>query len=241
VRPPEKPPTPPGHRPLPTLATLLPLIVFLEVALLIDGTDSSASRILAHTQIGNALSFFGLSPIFVMHATSLLVLTTLLSWHLLVRDRWSLSPAAPAQLFFEGVIGTAPLLAAAAFLGTLQAYPLSATALEPASIMDAVAIAIGASLSEELLFRMIGIAAVHWLLVDVMKTKAATGTIAAVLVTSVAFAMYHDPASLPAGGIAFVTLAGAYLGTLYVLRGFAVAVIAHAGYDVVVLLGQLSG
>jgi len=230
----------PGHRPLPTLAALLPLIIFLEAALLIDGEGSSASRILAHAQIGDALHFFGLSPVFVLHATSFLILATLLSWHILVGDRWQFSLAAPAQLLFEGMIGTAPLLAAAAFFGTLQSYALAARPLEPASAMDAVAIAIGASLSEELLFRMIGIAAVHWLLVDVLKIKAAPGTIAAIIVTTIAFTLYHNPSTLPAGGVAFVTLAGVYLGGLYVLRGLAVAVIAHAGYDVVVILGQLT-
>ena len=106
--------------------------------------------------------------------------------------------------------------------------------------MDAVAIAIGAGLSEELLFRMVGIATVHWLLVDVAKFKPATGTLAAIIATTVAFTLYHDPSAMPANGVVFVTLAGAYLGWLYVFRGFAVAVVAHAGYDVVVLLGQVT-
>ncbi|MCP4758997.1 MAG: CPBP family intramembrane metalloprotease [Planctomycetes bacterium] len=229
-----------GHRPLPTLAALLPLIVFLEAALLFNAASPSASRILAHVQIGAALHFFGLSPLFVLHATSFVVLATLIAWHVLVGEKWRLSLTEPARLLLEGFIGVAPLLAAAAFLGTMQSHALTINPVEPVSAMDAVAIAIGAGLSEELLFRMVGIATVHWLLVDVAKFKPATGTLAAIIATTVAFTLYHDPSAMPANGVVFVTLAGAYLGWLYVFRGFAVAVVAHAGYDVVVLLGQVT-
>ena len=56
------------------------------------------------------------------------------------------------------------------------------------------------------------------------------------LVTAAAFTLYHDPTAMSPGAVAFVAAAGLYLGGLYVMRGFAVAVVAHAGYDAVVLV-----
>ena len=37
-------------------------------------------------------------------------------------------------------------------------------------------------------------------------------------------------------GIVFTSLAGLYLGFVYVVRGFGIAVIAHVVYDVIVML-----
>ena len=60
-----------------------------------------------------ALHFFGLSPVFVLHATGLVVLAVLLSWHALTGERWRLQPMEPVVLLVEGCIATVPLLAAA--------------------------------------------------------------------------------------------------------------------------------
>jgi len=230
------------QRPLPTLAALLPLILFLEVSLLLGGAKLTASRVLAHEQIGEALHFFGLSPVFVLHATGLAVLAVLLSWHVLTGARWRLRLLDPVVLLVEGCIAAAPLLAAAAFLGVMWDTTLAPRAgITPTSTMDAITLAIGAGLSEELLFRMAGVAAVHWLLVDVLRFKHATGLIAAVILTAAAFTLYHSPGSMSPAGVAFVACSGLYLGALYVMRGFAVAVVAHAGYDAVVLMAASTG
>jgi membrane protease YdiL (CAAX protease family) len=216
------------------------LIVILEAALLRSGTDLSAAQILAHIQIGDAMHFFGLAPEVVLHGTGVAVVAILLVWHALTGDRWTIGLRGPLQLWFEGIIATAPLLAMAAFLGTLQGAPLAANAVTPVSGFDAILLAIGAGLSEELLFRMVGIGALHWLLVDVLKWRATIGTPVAILASTVAFTMYHDPSQLPAAGTVFIAAAGLYLGVVYVLRGFAVVVIAHAAYDAVVLWGSVT-
>jgi membrane protease YdiL (CAAX protease family) len=231
-------PSPPiGQRPLPTLAALLPLILFLEVSLLLGGPSLTAARVLAHEHIGQALSFFGLSPTFVLHATGFGVIAVLLTWHTLTGDPWKVRVRDAAWLLLEGCIAMAPLLAAAAFFGMLRETALAAPAgIVPTSTIDAIALAIGAGLSEELLFRMVGVACVHWILADMCGVKNATTLIVAVVVTAAAFTLYHDPNSLSSAGLIFVAAAGLYLGVLYVMRGFAVAVVAHAGYDAIVLL-----
>ena len=229
-----------GQQPLPTLLALLPLIIVLEAALVLNGSTLSATRVLAHEHIGEAFYFFGLAPQVVLHGTGLTIVAILLVWHGLTGNSWKIKIWQPAQLFFEGCIATAPLLAMAAFLGTMDTTSLAAaTGPMPLSSIDAIVLAIGAGLSEELLFRMVGIAALHWLFVDLFKWSAITGTTLAVIATAAAFTLYHNPASLPATATIFIAASGLYLGVLFVMRGFAVVVIAHAGYDVVVLLGQL--
>ena len=212
----------------------------LEIALFRSGNSLSAARIVAHTQIGDAMHFFGLSPQVVLHGTGVAVLAILLVWHALTGERWTIRLRPPLQLWFEGCIATAPLLAMAAFLGTLQGTPLAVEAATPVSTSDALLLAIGAGLSEELLFRMVGIGVLHWLLVDVFKWRAIVGTAAAIIASTVAFTWYHDPAHLPPTATIFIAAAGLYLGVVFVLRGFAVVVIAHAAYDAVVLIGAVT-
>ena len=226
-----------GDRPLPTLVALLPFLLVLEYMLITSGDASTANRVLAHERIGETLHFFGLSPIFILHGTALLLTAVLLIWQSLSQLPWRMGVFEPVQLVVEGIIGAAPLLAGAAFLGSMQSTPLTGPVVSPTTTLDLVAVAIGAGLSEEFLFRMVGILAVHALLTDVFKVRHSASTIIAVLATAAAFTLYHNPSSMPDTTVAFVAAAGVYLGALYVLRGFAVAVIAHIGYDLVALLG----
>jgi membrane protease YdiL (CAAX protease family) len=101
-------------------------------------------------------------------------------------------------------------------------------------------VSIGAGIYEELLFRMIGIAALHLILVDLAKLSDRAGTAISVVLTAAAFAAYHDPVRadgtiewLPAIQLG---LAGGYFGLIYLSRGFGIVVALHALYDVVVLV-----
>jgi membrane protease YdiL (CAAX protease family) len=101
-------------------------------------------------------------------------------------------------------------------------------------------LSIGAGLYEELLFRLILIAAAHFVLADIMRLKSGTAGAIAAIISATAFALYHDvvPAS---GGVDwrlffFYTLAGLYFASVFVLRGFGIAVGVHALYDVLVLV-----
>src|SRR5690606_17654676 len=98
-------------------------------------------------------------------------------------------------------------------------------------------LSIGAGIYEELLFRMILIAAIHFVLVDALRFKAQTGGVVAVLVSAVAFALYHDlsGSDLSARFAAYFA-AGVFFGALYLGRGFGLVVAAHALYDVAVLV-----
>jgi hypothetical protein len=103
-----------------------------------------------------------------------------------------------------------------------------------------LALSIGAGIYEEMLFRLVGIALIHFILKDLLGARAMASSIIAIVGSALAFALYHDNVWIGGGvntvALAFYTLAGTFLGTIYVLRGFGIAVGTHATYDIVVLL-----
>jgi membrane protease YdiL (CAAX protease family) len=137
---------------------------------------------------------------------------------------------------FAGVTPEYELVQAAAGAGTGVGADLMAE-----SWQARLTISIGAGLYEEMLFRLVGIALVHFVVRDLLGAKNWLACAIAVLTTAIAFAVYHDP-RLASGGpdwyrLGFITLAGAYLGNVYVLRGFGIVVGTHALYDALVLVG----
>jgi membrane protease YdiL (CAAX protease family) len=222
------------RRPLPMLGVLLPLILCVELGFALS-PEGSASRVLARLQLQHILDFFTLAPIVVVHGLGVMVVLVLLCWHVLDGSPWRLRVLDLPIMLFEGCLASVPLLVLGAAILTREATPLAAVSGDVPSGFEPLLVACAAALSEEFIFRMGGIALVHWLLVDVLKRKTATGTSIAVVVTAVAFMFYHDPWSLSPQAATFVLVAGLYLGGLYAQRGFAPAVLAHAAYDLVAL------
>ena len=119
---------------------------------------------------------------------------------------------------------------------------------------DSLTLALGAGIYEELVFRV----GLYTLVLGLLgwrarrrlaaasraggePARASDGTppsrrIAAVLVTSLAFALAHHfgDEAITARAVVFRTVAAFYLTTLYAARGLGVAVTAHATYDAVV-------
>ncbi len=223
------------RRPLTMLVALLPVILLVEAGFLLS-PDGDAQRVLARLQIQELLAWFTLAPIVVVHALGVLVVIVLLVQHALEGRRWRITWFDPPLLWLEGCMAAVPLLVIGAALLPMSTPLMIGAASDTMHLpMEALVVAAVAALSEELLFRMGGMSLLHWLFVDVCKLKTAWGTTAAVVLTSVAFLIYHDPWALTPGGGMFVFLAGLYLGTLFVQRTFATAVLAHMAYDVVAL------
>jgi membrane protease YdiL (CAAX protease family) len=104
-----------------------------------------------------------------------------------------------------------------------------------------ITISIGAGLYEELLFRMLGIALLHIIFVDLARMSDKWGTGLAILISAAAFAVYHD-VTAPSGDLQItkalsLLCAGGYFGLLYIFRGFGIVVGVHALYDIAVLVG----
>lgn len=274
-------------RPLHVLIFLLPLVVLYEIGSAIYLTNDAAGTretIKAYRIFGDFFNIFGVAGLFV---PGLALVTVLLVWHIISRDKWVIRWNMVAGMAAESVAWTLPLIVLSAATSRVWANSTGTGSLgaggAAASVLGLVAggvpggggigggggsggggladltwqaklsISIGAGLYEEMLFRLVGIAFLHMIFRDILGAKETASRVVAVVGSAVLFALYHDVTSgsgigagsgVPgdAGGtwnyvaFGFLTLAGCYLGTVYVLRGFGIVVGAHALYDIVVLV-----
>jgi hypothetical protein len=233
-----------ARRPLQMLAFLLPLIVAYEAGLAwVLRTDEGVITNKAHETLLRFFETMGVPAAGGLYLGGLVIVVVLLAWHVLNRDPWKVSGAVAGLMAIESILLMFPLIA----LGLLLARgPASAGAvggagasLELAKLdtWSKMAISVGAGLYEELLFRMLLIAVVHTLLVDLAGCRDLTGRVAAILVSAAAFTWYH-PLLGPDGRFSmaralFFFLAGLYFAVVYVGRGFGVVVAVHCLYDIV--------
>ncbi|MEX0774851.1 MAG: CPBP family intramembrane glutamic endopeptidase [Phycisphaeraceae bacterium] len=235
--------------PLQSLFFLLPLVVLYEVGTLIYATDyqhGTTLYIQARLWLLGFFQWFGVSGFLL---PGLIVVAALVGWHIARKDRWELEPKlylimliesaalAVPLLFFMSVMSRHPAPAAYAIdglqltLGAGQVSPWQAQAV----------FAIGAGIYEELLFRLVAIALLHFLLVDVLAVPDIWGSLAAIAISSVAFALYHFSGNRDFAWTPFFlyTAAGVYLACVYVLRGIGIAAGTHAVYDILVIVVRL--
>ncbi len=242
------PPAPKGEgyfwlsmRPLHILIFLLPLILAYELGSILYLSDPGhgiIETIAARNILSGFFEAFGAATFYL---PGIALLVVLLIWHVLVKDRWTVDLRVLGGMGMESVLWMLPIL----ILGKLIAPQTTPAAIATPEDLHAlglgarITLSVGAGIYEELLFRLIAIAAVHFLIVDVMKARNAAGYVAAALASAVGFAVYHDIRS--ADGLiqwhlaGFYFAAGLYFAGLYIVRGFGIVVATHALYDIVVL------
>ena len=240
----------PATAPLYSLVFILPVIAAFELGLLLYPElvhDIRARRILSLT-----IESLG-AP--ALYAAPILILAVLLAAHILRKDPWSIRPPTLARMTAESIALAIPLF----IIGQIAALLLSVgnSTAQPAanalnhiaaqttttpppdaaqSLFQDIAHACGAGLYEEFVFRFAAIATLHFVAHDLCGMKKTHAAAAALVLSSLAFALYHDlqapDGSFLAGRAAFLFLAGLYFGAVYLLRGFGIAVAAHAVYDI---------
>jgi membrane protease YdiL (CAAX protease family) len=227
-----------AKRPLQILVFLLPLIIFYELALtfLLQSRESESVRtVLAHKYLLRFFDAFHIAPEGALHLGGIAIIVVLLIWHLLNRDPWKVQWTFVGFMALETILVTMPLLVLSQIIQKPLAVDVLAAGnpqpLHGLGFLSKFAISIGAGLYEELMFRMLLIAVLHTLLVDVGKASEKLGAGIAVVVSAAAFAAYH-PLDTTVQAI-FLFLAGLYFGGVYVLRGFGIVVGVHALYDCV--------
>jgi membrane protease YdiL (CAAX protease family) len=233
-----------SRRPLHILVFLLPVLVLYELGAMIylTGPDGQPKTIAAWGMLARVFEAAGAVG---LHLPAFLLLTVLLIWHVLQRDPWTLRLPVLAGMAMESFVWTIPLTILAILLVGRETAAAAMQAEAEGGIMSLpwqarLTISAGAGLYEELLFRMIAIAAAHALLVDVVRLPGWLGGILAVVVSALAFALYHrvpvadNPAALAVLGFYFT--AGLYFGSLYLLRGFGIVVAVHMLYDILALV-----
>lgn len=243
-----------SKQPLEILALVAPLVIIYEIGLvwaLRAERGTITNR--AHEGLLRLFDAVGID-LMVMALPAAAVLVVLVTWQLLARRPWSLHLSTVGLMAIESAAAALPLAvfaqviarsdAAWASLGAMAwtSVPagVAATGPETLGVLGKVSLAIGAGIYEELIFRMALISLLHTLFVDAMRMGERWGIGIAIAVSAVLFAIYH-PLGAANGGIdwsraTFFVGAGAYFGVLYVMRGFGIAVGAHAAYDLLAVV-----
>lgn len=239
--------------PLYCLVFLAPLIVAFEIGavMALSGEDGQAKNVAAHSIMMGLFAAFGDVG---GRLPAVVLVATLLAWHMARWEPWRVRVPVLLGMLLESVAYVVPLLIANVVLSSLTALVATSSPGTLGAALGAVpggnpldlpldarlTISIGAGLYEEFLFRVILLTAVHRLLVDVVGLTLLQGRWAAVVLTALAFAWYHEAAAGVAGvdwGLFFFfTLAGVYFGLLYLSRGFGIVAATHAFYDIFVLV-----
>lgn len=230
-----------SRQPLQSLIFLAPLVVLYEAGTLLFVSDPShgvTRWIYARSLLQDFFELFGVSGYYL---PGLIVVAVLVSWHLMRRDPWIFRPRLYFVMGAESLILAVPLYVFALILFrepvaqmVLQAGDSGAASGWRAQLV----LSVGAGIYEELLFRLIGIALLHALLVDLLALPEHVGAIGAIVGSALAFAIYHFSDSNPfvwRMGL-FYAGSGVYLAGVYVLRGFGVVAGTHALYDVMLVV-----
>ena len=209
-------------RPLDALVFLLPLILFYEVA-----SIARPDRVIAFDLMRRFLELFGNVG---MWAPGLGVLIVLLATHIASGESWRIRWGRVGLMYPEAMAFAIPLLA----LNWL--VPLSAGATTTTSMIDKLALGVGAGIYEELVFRLVLVSLIVMIGVDLLKLRAGSVAIAAVVLSSLAFAAHHHRplGTEPFDVVPFMfrSVAGIYLAIIFWYRGYGPAAGCHAAYNV---------
>ena len=218
------------------MAVVLPLAIFYEVGTRLFHVDAAAqteTRVLAFVWLRDLISP-GAAAAWLVPAAAVIALA---AWHVFAGHAWQLRPTVPIAMSMEATLLAVPLLAAVWLIGGMGLLAMAA-----GGVGGNLVLAAGAGVFEEFVFRLFGFAVGHALLAPVFGNK---GSLAVTLViTSLAFAGYHH---LPAAGepfglsvFGFRSLAGLWLGLIFLTRGFGVTVACHTAYNGLVTLLPVS-
>ncbi len=247
-----------SKQPLTCLVFVLPLLIGYEVGVwLLGGAHSEALRNGADFWLRDLLRSFGADQPFLL---PLLLVGSLLAWHLLGKFPWRVSAetlvgmAAECVVFAFGLVVLAQVQDVAFRWWTTHGHTLVPGQIlfgqpDPVSLRwlraAQVVAFLGAGIYEEVLFRLLLLPLCYFAF-RLLLLPGKWAAPLAILSTSLLFAAAHY---VGASGepfvwstFAFRTLAGAFFAVLFVSRGFGVTVGTHALYDLlvgVVLVGTV--
>jgi membrane protease YdiL (CAAX protease family) len=226
------------RHPWPCLLFLLPILAAYELGVYyLGGPQPEALRNGADNWLRQGLALVGLKQ---HYWTPALFLFVLAAWNYLRRDdRPGDLVGVLSGMGIESVALALGLWAVSRALGPLIDYLGLELNAGPGGnpALGQVVTFLGAGLYEEMLFRLLLLSGLGGLLRRTGASAALAAALAALL-SAVAFSAAHHlgPYGEPfeAYNFLFRTLAGLYFAVIFQLRGFGIAVGAHACYDVVV-------
>ncbi len=224
-----------SQEPLQALIFLSPLLIAYEI-----GALTGQQRVLAATFLRDFLHLFGAVGDYL---PGLAIVVVLLCLHLTRRDRWRFEPRLYIEMFFESVAMAIPMVMFGLLLGQhSRGHPAMQTLaiggpVNPAhfKLLEWFSLSFGAGIYEDFVFRLVAIAFLHFVLVDLLDVSPATGAVMAILCSAVLFGAYHftNQEFTLAQFVRYFAM-GVYLAAVYVLRGFGIVAATHAFYDVLI-------
>lgn len=232
-----------SKQPLEILGLVLPLVLVYEVGLIATlrlGHDVLTNR--AHEGLLRVFAALGVRadalslPALALPALALVVV--LVAWQVVRRTAWTVHLPTVGLMAIESALAALPL----AVVGELLTRSMAAAVGDPVAALPLsgkIAVAIGAGLYEEFVFRMCLLAFLHTVLVDLLRTPERVAMAFAIVASAALFALYHPlrgaDGALQPRRAAFFFIAGLWFGVLFAVRGFGIAVGAHAAYDMLVV------
>lgn len=228
-----------SRRPLEILFFLLPFIALYEYELVRvlrspEGLVTNGAH-LGILRLFDALGFDAAA----LSLPGVLLVAILVGWHAAQRGPWIVDLGVVARMYLESAALAVPLLVLAQV--AVRAFPLAGVDDFGALSLGArIAVSIGAGLYEELVFRLLLIWLLLTLLIDGAKFSRRTAVPVAILLSAIAFTVYHPlrdaDGAFIAQRFAFYLVAGVYFGVLFLTRGFGIVVATHALYDIATAL-----
>ena len=223
--------------PYTVLLFLLPLLLAYELLLFISVRAMGELVVPdAHRWILNLFEAFELGT-FGLWLPGVMVVAVLVIWHSIERHPWRADGAVIGLMWSESIVLALPLMVFSQAALRIPATPaLAASSFDALPLGAKIAVSVGAGIYEELLFRLALIGLLTVFFRDVCGAGRGAALAWSVALSSVAFMLYHPLRG--AGGavsparVVFYLAAGAYFGMLFVVRGFGIAVGAHAFYDI---------
>ncbi len=221
-------------RPLDTLVFLAPWIAFYQLALIFVPPDqplARADRIVAIELLRVFFELFGTTAVIM---PGLAVVVILLCTQIASREPWRIDRKAIAWMYVESVLLAIPLLVVSTLLHREVAFA-GTVGPETSSWVAYVTLYIGAGIYEELVFRLVLISIIVIISADLLGLPHRATTLVAVLLAALLFAAHHHP---PLGSepfflhsFVFRTMAGIYIGVVFVFRGYGPAAGLHIAYN----------
>ncbi len=237
-----------SRRPLLSLLFVLPLLVAYEWGVLWLGPQ--AVRNGADVWLRQFLEGLGFAEKVQYFLLPVATVGLLLGWHHLTHRPWNVSYRFLAWMGFESVVLAMFLIGAAhsqhAVMkqfgwqipsATVESAVPASVAGEMKPLLGRMVGFFGAGIYEEVLFRLIVLAAL-WAMFRGWFGSTKAAAMLAITLSSVIFsgAHYIGPHGQDFAVYSFLfrCLAGSFFAVLFVLRGFGVAAGTHAGYDIMV-------
>jgi hypothetical protein len=225
-----------------SLVFLVPFLLLYEIGMAVQ----NSGHIKARSVLINFLSEFGSAGRYLAPVVIVVILVTL---HIVKREIWRFDWRLYIAMAAEAVAEAIPLLMFALVWGRqianqLQGHAAAALAATPTMLANGgqmeswfvgIVTALGAGIYEELVFRLIAIALLHGVFVDIIGLKRGVGAVLSVVSAAVLFSAYHfTTAAHPFEWTKFLffALAGCYLGVIYIMRGFGIVAAVHAFYNI---------